>query len=403
MSPEAKSSQLLIRNLPPQLHHQLREVSGERRVSKNHLVVSLLEEALNRNQPSLPLFREPPRPMIEGGAPFTFIDLFAGIGGFRIGLERAGGRCLFSCEWDRWAQKTYHAWFGETPVGDIREVDPSSIPDHDVLAAGFPCQPFSIAGVSKKKSLGRAHGFKDRTQGTLFFEIIRIIEAKRPPALILENVKNLLSHDRGRTWEVIRGSLEALDYKVFPSVIDAASWVPQHRERIFVVGFDRRVFGDAPPYQPPSAPIESPPSLSSILDPNPDPCYTLSSHLWKYLQDYAKKHRDLGHGFGFGMADLNGVTRTLSARYYKDGSEILIPQAGKNPRRLTPREAARLMGFPDDLKIAVSDTQAYKQFGNAVVPLVVNAVARCVVPVLAWQLARSGNDCLLKRSESAAS
>ncbi|MCC6741388.1 MAG: DNA (cytosine-5-)-methyltransferase [Planctomycetia bacterium] len=368
----------------------------------SHLAVELLESAVDQ-QGQLPLFKPPPRPPAEGGARFKFIDLFAGIGGFRLGLEAAGGECVYSCEWDRWAQVTYRAWFGENPVGDIREVKAESIPDHDVLAAGFPCQPFSIAGVSKKKSLGREHGFRDRAQGTLFFEIIRIIEAKRPPAIILENVKNLLSHDRGRTWEVIRGALEDLDYKVFPSVIDAASWVPQHRERIFVVGFDRRVFGDNPPYEAPTPPREAPPTLASILDPNPDPRYTLSKHLWKYLQDYAKKHRDLGHGFGFGLADLNGVTRTLSARYYKDGSEILIPQAGRNPRRLTPREAARLMGFPDKLEIAVSDTQAYKQFGNAVVPLVVAAVARRIVPVLAWQVARSGNGCLLKRPPSVAS
>ncbi len=401
MSQKTKSPQLSIRNLPPRLHARLRQISSERGISQNDLVVEFLEQGLGMHQPQLPLFREPPRPSIQNGVPFKFIDLFAGIGGFRIGLEAVGGTCVFSCEWDRWAQRTYQAWFGETPAGDIRKVDPASIPLHDVLAAGFPCQPFSIAGVSKKKSLGREHGFKDRAQGTLFFEIIRILEVRRPPVLILENVKNLLSHDRGRTWEVIKGALENLDYKVVPSILDAAGWVPQHRERVFLVGFDKRVFGPEPPYEPPVAPREPRPTLASILEPNPDPRYTLSDHLWKYLQAYARKHRDLGHGFGFGLADPGGITRTLSARYYKDGSEILIPQTGKNPRRLTPREAARLMGFPENHRIVVSDTQAYKQFGNSVSPPVVSAVAKAIVPVLAWLVAKRG--CLVKSASSAAS
>jgi DNA (cytosine-5)-methyltransferase 1 len=325
-----------------------------------------------------------PSSALPPGKPlFTFIDLFAGIGGFRLGLQRAGGRCLFTSEWDLYSQKTYQAWFGEMPAGDIRAIIPAEIPDHDVLAAGFPCQPFSIAGVSKKNSLGRAHGFKDVTQGTLFFHIATIVEVKRPRVLLLENVKNLLSHDRGRTWQVILETLDALGYQTFHNVIDARHYVPQHRERVFVVGFDRSVFGRDVPFTFPPVPEAPPQRLRDILEPDPDLKYTLSDHLWAYLQAYAKKHREKGNGFGFGLADLDGVSRTLSARYYKDGSEILIPSGnGANPRRLSPRECARLMGFPDDLNIVVSDTQAYKQFGNALVPDIAEAVSLRVVPVL---------------------
>jgi DNA (cytosine-5)-methyltransferase 1 len=328
--------------------------------------------------------------------PFTFIDLFAGIGGFRIGLTKVGGRCLYSNEWDKHAQRTYHKWFGEVPEGDIREVDPKSIPDHDLLAAGFPCQPFSIAGVSKKKSLGREHGFKDKTQGTLFFHVANIVEVKRPPVLILENVKNLLSHDKKRTWQVIKSTLEELDYVVFHKIIDAAGWVPQHRERIFIVCFDKEVFGDNPPFKYPEQPDSGRQKFRSILEGKPDKKYTLTDHLWGYLQRYAESHKAKGNGFGFGMANLDGISRTLSARYYKDGSEVLIPQNGSNPRRLTPREAARLMGFEDSLDIVVSDTQAYRQFGNAVVPKVVEAVGRQVIGVMEWQLRRTENGCLIK-------
>jgi DNA (cytosine-5)-methyltransferase 1 len=305
---------------------------------------------------------------------FTFIDLFAGIGGLRIGLERNAGKCLFSSEWDKYCQKTYKAWFGETPHGDIKEIDPKQIPDHDVLAAGFPCQPFSIAGVSKKNSLGRAHGFLDVSQGTLFYNVATIAEIKRPPMLLLENVKNLVSHDQGKTFEVIRTTLESLNYNVFYEIIDAQHYVPQHRERIFLVCFDRKRFPDIDMFNFPKHPQEQQ-QLSSIFEKNPDSRYTLSDHLWNYLQQYAKKHKEMGNGFGFGLPDFKGITRTLSARYFKDGSEILISQTRKNPRRLTPRECARLMGFPDDLPIVVSDTQAYRQFGNAVVPPVAQAVA----------------------------
>lgn len=314
--------------------------------------------------------------------PFTFIDLFAGIGGFRIALEKLGGECRFSSEWDRYSRKTYETWFGEAPFGDIRDVNPNDVPSHDILAAGFPCQPFSIAGVSKKNSLGRSHGFACNTQGTLFFDLARIVEAKRPQVVFLENVKNLRSHDRGRTWAVIEATLEELGYWVFAGIVDAAGWVPQHRERLYIVCFDRVRFAEAPAFQFPAG--KAKPVLRKILESAPDPKYTLSPHLWNYLQKYAAKHRAKGNGFGFGIADPDGITRTLSARYYKDGSEILIGQNGGPPRRLTPRECARLMGFDKwcEEKIVVSDTQAYRQFGNAVSPKVIEAIGREILAVL---------------------
>ena len=333
--------------------------------------------------------------------PFRFIDLFAGIGGFRIALEKLGGECVFSCEWDRYSQRTYHSWFGEIPTGDIRDVKGPDLPAHDVLAAGFPCQPFSIAGVSKKKSLGRPHGFSCADQGNLFFVLASLIEAKRPPVLFLENVKNLKSHDSGRTWRVIHETLDR-DYWVFADVIDAAGWVPQHRERIYIVCFEKSYFRTPPAFRFPRPPIERP-KLREILETTTDPRYTLSGHLWSYLQDYAEKHKAKGNGFGFGIADPDGVSRTLSARYYKDGSEILIAQPGASPRRLTPRECARLMGFEDKdtpRPIAVSDTQAYRQFGNAVVPKVVEAVGMRILPHLHAAARRNGNGCLLYREQS---
>jgi DNA (cytosine-5)-methyltransferase 1 len=389
--------QLLIRDIPADLKHWIDESSHNLRASQKEFVLSILNKAW-KAEPSPSLFDRPAWESVRGeGLPFTFIDLFAGIGGMRLGLERNGGRCVFTSEWDRNAQKTYHAWFGDIPEGDIREINPATIPDHDVLAAGFPCQPFSIAGVSKKNSLGREHGFKDATQGTLFFHLAEIIEAKRPPVILLENVKNLKSHDKGQTWSVIRRTLEDLDYVIFDRIIDAAGWVPQHRERIFVVGFDRRVFGDAPDFEYPAAPDGPARKFRDILDPQTPAKYTLTDHLWRYLQNYAAKHKAKGNGFGFGMTDLDGVSRTLSARYYKDGSEVLIPQGkGQNPRRLTPREAARLMGFPDELPIVVSDTQAYRQFGNAVVPLVVEALGKQIARTLVSHLVRRSNGCLIK-------
>ena len=305
---------------------------------------------------------------------YTFIDLFAGIGGFRLALEASGAECVFSSEWSRLAQDEYEANFGERPAGDITKITANTIPDHDILAGGFPCQPFSIAGVSKHQSLGNEHGFDHETQGTLFFDIARIIEAKQPQAFILENVKNLKSHDKGRTFKVIERTLtEALGYHIHHQVIDAANVVPQHRERIFIIGFREPRAFTFPTFE------DKLPRLADILEPEVDAKYTLSDHLWQYLQDYAEKHRKKGNGFGYGLANLDGVTRTLSARYYKDGSEILIPQQGRNPRRLTPRECARLMGFPESFEITVSDTRAYRHFGNAVVVPVVEAIARNVI------------------------
>jgi len=311
-----------------------------------------------------------------------FIDLFAGIGGTRLAFEKAGCECVFSSEWDKFAQQTYEANFGEKPRGDIRKIPSSEIPDHDILVAGFPCQPFSISGVSKKNALGRPHGFDDSTQGTLFFEIKRIIQDKRPAVFLLENVKHLKRHDKGNTYRVIRDTLEKeLDYTIFDEVLDADSYVPQHRERIFIVGFREPAFFAFPHFEP-----EIKPKFRDILDKNVSEKYTLTDHLWKYLQDYARKHKAQGNGFGFGLTDLNGIGRTLSARYYKDGSEILVPQGnGKNPRRLTPKECANIMGFKQlkpDFQIPVSDTQAYKQFGNSVVvPLVYN-IAKEIVKTL---------------------
>lgn len=310
---------------------------------------------------------------------FTFIDLFAGIGGMRLAFESAGGKCVYTSEWNKFSQKTYYDNFGDMPNGDITKVDAEDIPDHDVLVAGFPCQPFSIAGVSKKNSLGRATGFEDKTQGTLFFDVCRILKAKRPKAFMLENVKNLCSHDHGNTFKVIQESLDELGYDIFYKVLDGQLFVPQHRERILIVGFDRkRKTKEKIDFEFNIVPKDPKPIVEDILEPKPDSKYTLSDKLWTYLQNYAAKHKAAGNGFGYGIAPLNGVSRTLSARYYKDGSEVLIAQRGKNPRRLTPRECARLMGFPDSFKITVSDVQAYKQFGNSVVVPLMSSVAKLV-------------------------
>jgi len=311
-----------------------------------------------------------------------FIDLFAGIGGVRMAFESAGGECVFSSEWNRFAQKTYETNFNDCPVGDVRDVEADEVPDHEILVGGFPCQPFSIAGVSKKNSLGREHGFHDEAQGTLFFDVARIIEEKRPAAFLLENVKNLQGHDKGRTFQVIERTLrEELGYEVHCKVIDGGTVVPQHRERIYIVGL--RDGGD---FQFPDAESLADYRLFSrlgeLLQPRPPAKYRLSDKLWQYLQDYADKHRKAGNGFGFGLVGRNDTTRTLSARYYKDGSEILVRFGKGNPRRLTPRECARLMGFPDAFQIPVSDTQAYKQFGNSVVVPVVQAIAERLVATL---------------------
>lgn len=310
---------------------------------------------------------------------YTFIDLFAGIGGMHIAYTSAGARCVYANEWNKYSQQTYFANFGIQPDDDITKVAAEDIPDHDILVAGFPCQPFSIAGVSKKQSLGRATGFEDKTQGTLFFDVCRILKAKRPKAFMLENVKNLCSHDKGRTFKVIQESLAELNYKVFFQVIDGKAYVPQHRERIVIVGFDMERYGSDIEFEFALTSGKKQPVMGDILEPDVNDKYTLSDKLWIYLQNYAAKHKAAGNGFGYGIAPLDGVSRTISARYYKDGSEILIAQDGKNPRRLTPRECARLQGFPDTFKIPVSDTQAYKQFGNSVVVPLMADVAKLVV------------------------
>lgn len=335
---------------------------------------------------------------------FRFIDLFAGIGGMRRGFEFHGGECVFTSEWDRWAQATYRANFPHDQheiAGDITKIDAKAIPEHDVLLAGFPCQPFSIAGVSKKNALGRAHGFGDETQGTLFFDVVRILAEHRPKAFLLENVKNLRSHDKGRTYRVILRTLRELGYYVpEPRIINAKGYVPQNRERIFIAGFLKESDFTLDTLDVPLP--QNGPTLGSILHPEdsseiaPDKHYTLeggqvsekyilTDRLWNYLQAYAEKHRAAGNGFGYGLFNQNGVARTLSARYYKDGSEILIDRGkGRTPRRLTPRECARLMGFdkPKEAKfiIPVSDTQAYKQFGNSVVVPVIEAIAAHMLP-----------------------
>lgn len=315
-------------------------------------------------------------------AKFTFIDLFAGIGGMRLAYEAVGGDCVYSNEWNKFCQQTYMANFGEYPDGDITQVNADDIPEHDILVAGFPCQPFSIAGVSKKNSLGRATGFEDKTQGTLFFDVCRILKAKRPKAFMLENVKNLCSHDHGRTFRIILESLHELNYEVFYQVIDGQNFVPQHRERIIIVGFDKKRYGDNLDFRFDIVPREPKSKIKDIMEYDVSEKYTLSDKLWLYLQNYAVKHKAAGNGFGYGIAPLDGVSRTLSARYYKDGSEILIEQSGKNPRKLTPRECARLQGFPDSFVIPVSDTQAYKQFGNSVVVPLMENIAALVVKKL---------------------
>jgi DNA (cytosine-5)-methyltransferase 1 len=349
---------------------------------------------------TLTLLEAPQQHNVPAVPEFTFIDLFAGIGGTRLGFEAVGGECVFTSEWDKFAQETYRANFPPTHSinGDIREVIESDVPDHDVLIAGFPCQPFSLAGVSKKNSLGRAHGFACETQGTLFFDIARILEAKRPAAFMLENVKNLAGHDKGRTLEVILRTLhDELGYHVDYEIVDARHFVPQHRERVFIVGFreptnfawDQVVYpeGDNPQLgtilHSENGTEEAEPHFTLGRKALVNSRYTLSKKLWKYLRDYADKHREKGNGFGYSCFGPDGVARTLSARYHKDGSEILISRGPrKNPRRLTPRECARLMGFPDSFRIPVSDTQAYRQFGNSIVVPVVQAVAKAMYPHL---------------------
>lgn len=334
---------------------------------------------------------------------FTFIDLFAGIGGFHLGMKSNGGECVFANEWDKYAAKTYLAWTGCNFLNtkDIRELDyGKSIPTHDVLCAGFPCQPFSIAGVSKKNSLGRKHGFQDAEQGNLFFAICDIVSEKRPAILFLENVKNLKSHDKGKTWKVISSTIDALDYEMCSEIIDAQGWVPQHRERIYMVCFNRKKFTseEINSFRFPEKPKKRI-TLSTILEEHPATKYMLTDNLWRYLQAYAAKHAAAGNGFGFGLVGPQDISRTMSARYYKDGSEILIRQDGwRNPRRLTPNEASKLMGFnskfakfmgfKSEFPQVVSDMQSYKQFGNSVSPMVTEAIGKEISKILALRKER---------------
>lgn len=329
---------------------------------------------------------------------FTFIDLFAGIGGIRQAFESVGGKCIYTSEIDDSAVKTYKANFdcNHKIDEDITKVSEKEIPNHDILCAGFPCQPFSIAGVSKRSSLGIPHGFLCNIQGTLFFDVAKIINFHKPKVVFLENVKNLLSHDKGKTFTIIRKILEESGYNVSYRVINAKHYVPQHRERIFIVAnrINKKINLNE---------IELPHKEQLIKNIIHTKCnfnnfdfengyieesgkvsqkYTLTSKLWEYLQSYAAKHKAKGNGFGFGLCKQDSISRTLSARYYKDGAEILIHQENSNPRRLTPRECARLMGFPDNFKIIASDTQAYKQFGNSVVIPVVKDIAEYIVKFL---------------------
>ncbi len=391
-----------IKNIP---YSAIKEKLFPIKFEKNHEHLAEITQYLHSNSTSINFSKKPLKSLLNGyttnilndaqfqyelkikwdipfpppeNPKFKFIDLFAGIGGIRLAFQNLGGKCVFTSEWNTYAKKTYEANFGEVPFGDITQINEKDIPDHDILLGGFPCQPFSIAGVSKKNALGREHGFLDKTQGTLFFDVARIIKAKKPKAFLLENVKNLLSHDKGNTFAVIKKTLSELGYSVHFKVLDGQFFVPQHRERIFIVGFRKAIFKGGEKFEFPSF-AKSTKKIKDILDEKVDPKYTLSYKLWSYLQAYSKKHKEMGNGFGFGLVNLEGISRTMSARYYKDGAEILIPQNEKCPRRLTPRECARLQGFPESFIIPVSDNQAYKQFGNSVTVPLINAVGKKLV------------------------
>lgn len=364
----AKQVHIRIEN---EVYDALSDYSAEKKQSIQDSVSSAIKQMLVRSKSDVPDKWQ-----------YSFADLFAGIGGLHLAFSYAGANCVYANEWNKYSQQTYYSNFGILPDDDITKIPAEEIPDHDILVAGFPCQPFSIAGVSKKQSLGRATGFEDKTQGTLFFDVCRILKAKRPKAFLLENVKNLCSHDKGRTFKVIQESLAELNYKIFFQIIDGQTYVPQHRERIVIVGFDMERYGENIDFQFALTPLKRQPVMNDILETEVSDKYTLSDKLWTYLQNYAAKHKAAGNGFGYGIAPRDGISRTLSARYYKDGSEILIEQDGKNPRRLTPRECARLQGFPDSFKIPVSDTQAYKQFGNSVVVPLMADIAKLLVAKL---------------------
>ncbi len=373
--------------MPMALFHRLREKLAE-------APLPLGERAEDDRLPFPPgLLGGYPAYAPKEGERFAFIDLFAGIGGFHLAMGAVGGHCVFASEWDRFAQETYWSNFGLMPFGDIRKIAAEDIPDHDVLCAGFPCQPFSLAGVSKKNALGRKHGFEDKTQGTLFFDVCRIVKAKRPKAFFLENVKNLLSHNGGKTFQVIRECLDELGYVWAVQVVDGMNWVPQHRERVFIVGFDRARFPDltAEDIRIPTEPAKGyrRPRLDQIVQadlPDADR-YTLGDKTWATLLRHKAHHELAGHGFGYGLHTFpiaaDEVTRTISARYHKDGAEILIAQPGRNPRRLSVVEAMQLQGYdPKTFRFPVSMTQAYHQIGNSVVVPAVTETARRITEIL---------------------
>lgn len=293
-----------------------------------------------------------------------FIDLFAGIGGIRLGFEEFFGPCVFSSEWDKYSQITYQFNFGHKPSGDITKIDEKDIPSFDILLAGFPCQPFSNAGLKK--------GFED-SRGTLFFDIARIIKYHKPKVVFLENVKGFKNHDKGNTFKVVKNTLEEMGYKIYSKVLNAKDFgVPQNRERIYIIGFLDDVDFHFP------KPLKKV-KVGDILEKNVDEKYTISDKLWAGHQRRKEEHKQKGNGFGYSMFNKESeYTSTISARYYKDGSEILIEQENKNPRKLTPREASRLQGFPETFKIPVSDTQSYKQFGNSVAVPVIRELAKSI-------------------------
>jgi DNA (cytosine-5)-methyltransferase 1 len=305
--------------------------------------------------------------------PIKFIDLFAGVGGFRIAFESQKAQCVFSSEWDKFSQITYEANFGEKPDGDITLIDSKKIPNHEILTAGFPCQPFSNAGLKK--------GFED-TRGTLFYDVARIINDKKPSMVLLENVKGFVNHNKGRTLRVVLETLDDLGYNTTYKVLNAKDFgIPQNRERIFIVGVNRKKLGKIG-FEFPD-PLYKKTALGQILEKNPDSKYTISNKLWQGHKRRLKEHRLKGNGFGYGMFNEESThTNTISARYYKDGSEILISQGRRNPRMLTPREAARLQGFPEKFTIPVSDTQAYRQFGNSVAVPVVKEIAKKMIDLI---------------------
>ena len=311
----------------------------------------------------------------NGNGRYRMVDLFAGIGGTRLGFyQTCAVNIVFSSEWDKFAQKTYYANYGDIPAGDITQINEFDIPDHDILVGGFPCVAFSQAGLKK--------GFDD-TRGTLFFDIARIIKAKRPKAFLLENVKNLLGHNHGRTFDTIRKTLEDMEYEVYYHIFPAKDFgVPQNRERIYIVGFDKNQILNYKDFVYPIPP-KTPTCVGDILEKNVNDKYTLSDKLWQGHQRRKIDNAAAGKGFGYGLFNADSpYTNTISARYYKDGSEILIEQPGKNPRKITPREASRLQGFPNEFIIPVSDTQAYKQFGNSVAVPVIHAIAENIIILL---------------------